>query len=90
VLRVETTINEPSDFKVYRAKENDPGGEKDWRGLRSGVADVHRRAKVSQAANERYLEGLAAVDQPGSIKDLIEPLGRRVTEPGSEDGSCVR
>lgn len=83
VLRVETTINDPSDFKVYRAKENDPQAEKDWRVLRSGVADIHRRAQVSQAANERYLEGLAAVDHSTPLQELLEPLGRRVTEPGN-------
>jgi hypothetical protein len=82
VLRVETTINDPRDFKVYRAKETEPHGEKAWRPLRSGVADVHRRAQVSQAANERYLEGLAAVDHTGRLQELLEPLGRRVTEPG--------
>lgn len=82
VLRVETTINDPSDFKVYRAKENDPHGDKDWRVLRSGVADIHRRAQVSQAANERYLGGLAAVDHLAPLHELLEPLGRRVTEPG--------
>jgi hypothetical protein len=82
VLRVETTINDPSDFKVYRAKENDPHGDKDWRVLRSGVADIHRRAQVSQAANERYLGGLAAVDHSAPLHELLEPLGRRVTEPG--------
>lgn len=85
VLRVETTINDPNDFKVYRTKEGEPQGEKDWRVLRSGVADVHRRAQVSQAANERYLEGLAAVDHAESLKQLIEPLGRRVREPGTGD-----
>jgi hypothetical protein len=82
VLRVETTINDPSDFKVYRAKENDPEGDKDWRVLRAGVADLHRRAQVSQAANERYLEGLAAVEQATPLQQLLEPLARRVTEPG--------
>lgn len=82
VLRVETTINDPSDFKVCRAKETDPQGEKDWLVLRSGVADVHRRAQVGQASNERYLEGLAAVDHQGPLQELLEPLGRRVTEPG--------
>jgi hypothetical protein len=82
VLRVETTINDPSDFKVYRAKEGDPNGEMDWRQLRWGVADIHRRAQVSQAANERYLEALAAVAHQQPLKDLVEPLGRRVTEPG--------
>jgi hypothetical protein len=82
-LRVETTINDPSVFKVYRAKENDPDGPKDWRVLRSGVADLHRRAQVSQAANERYLDGLASVDQQQPLHELLEPLGRRVTEPGT-------
>lgn len=89
VLRVETTINDPSDFKVYRAKENDPKGEKDWRVLRAGVADIHRRAQVSHKANERYLHGLAAVEHTQPLQDLLEPLGRRVTEPG-QGGRKVR
>ncbi len=83
VLRVETTINDPGAFKVYRAKENDPEGQKDWRVLRSGVADLHRRAQVSQAANARYLDGLAAVEHQQPLHELLEPLGRRVTAPGA-------
>jgi len=82
VLRVETTIQDPSDFKVYRTKEGDPHGDKEWLSMRLGVADVHRRAQVSQAANERYLAGLAAVDHSASLRELTEHLGRRVTEPG--------
>lgn len=53
VLRLETTSNAPPDFKVYRTKENDPAGPQDWHKLRKGVADLHRRAPVSQAANTR-------------------------------------
>jgi hypothetical protein len=82
VLRVETTINDPSDFKVFRAKESEPEGEKKYRPMRAGVADAHRRAQVSQAANERYLESLAAVDHEQPLQELLEPLGRRVKEPG--------
>jgi hypothetical protein len=82
VLRVETTINDPSAFKVYRSKENDPDGPKDWRVLRAGVADIQRRAQVSQAANDRYLGSLAAVEHPQPLKEVLEPLGHRVTEPG--------
>lgn len=83
VLRVETTINDPRDFKVYRAKANDPAGEKAYRRLRSGVADLHRRAQVSQAANDRYLASLAATQRPETLQELIEPLGQRVKEPGA-------
>jgi hypothetical protein len=61
VLRVETTINNPVDFRVYRRAENQPQGEKDWRVLRRSVCDLPRRAAVSRAANERYLGALAAV-----------------------------
>lgn len=78
VLRVETTINNARDFKAFRPKEGDPGGPKDWRYLRQGVADLHRRAQVSQAANNRYLESMAAVDQPEPLAKLIEPLCRPV------------
>jgi hypothetical protein len=60
VLRVETTINDPKQFKIYRASEKDPEQLLKWLPLRFGVADLWRRAQVSQAANRRYLEALAS------------------------------
>jgi len=60
VLRVETTINNPRQFKVYRACDKDPEQVLKWLPLRSGVADLWRRAQISQAANQRYLEALAS------------------------------
>jgi hypothetical protein len=76
VLRVETVINNTSDMKVYRAKEGDEGGDKSWRRLRKGVADIHRRAEISQAANERYLEALASVQESRSLAELTQELCR--------------
>ena len=73
VLRTETTINDPREFKVYRTKENDPDGKKQWLKMRRGVADLHRRSVVSQAANERYLDALAALDTNQSFGDLLRP-----------------
>lgn len=61
VLRTETTINEPKDFRIWRGPENNPAGKNQWRILRRSVADLHRRAQVSQAATDRYLSALAAV-----------------------------
>jgi hypothetical protein len=81
VLRPECTINDPKDFRVYRPKEADPDGAKAWRPLRYGVADLHRRAEVSQAATARYLEALAAVSDPTPLGRLVEPLCRAVAEP---------
>jgi hypothetical protein len=76
VLRIETTINRPRDMKVFRPKEGDENGPKAWRYLRKGVADTQRRAELSQAANERYLEGLAAADDGKKLAEVSEPLCR--------------
>jgi hypothetical protein len=82
VLRVETTINYPRGMKVYRPKEGDENGEKSWRYLRKGVADLWRRAQVCQAANQRYLDALAAADHPQPLGELAEQLCRPVTWQG--------
>jgi hypothetical protein len=82
VLRVETVINYTRDMKVYRSKEGDDGGPKTWLPLRKGVADVHRRSQISQAANERYVEALAAVDESRSLAELTEAVCRPVLWKG--------
>lgn len=86
VLRIETTINNPRDMKVFRPKEGDAHGCKSWRGLRKGVSDLHRRAKISQKANERYLESLATVktDQP------LEKIVQNLCQPAQWQGIRVR
>lgn len=65
VLRVETTLNQPHQFRVYRASERDPEGKKRWQVLRKGVGDLHRRAELCEASNERYLEALASIRAGG-------------------------
>jgi hypothetical protein len=80
-LRSEVTLNDPTDFRVFRASERDPDGPKGWRSLRYGIADLHRRAEVCQAANERYLEALAAVADTTPLRRWVEPLCQPVTEP---------
>jgi len=82
VLRVETTLLNPKDFKVYRPKQDDPQGESAWRQMRKGVADLHRRAQVSQAANARYLEQLASVDDETTVAEVSHSVCRRIRENG--------
>jgi hypothetical protein len=81
VLRVETTINDPSRFRVYRGTEADTQ-KKAWRQLRKGVADIHRRAQVSGASNQRYLSHLAQVDCPRTVREALVPLGNAITRDG--------
>jgi hypothetical protein len=80
VLRVETTINEVRGLKVFRRKDDDPKGPRQWLPLRKGVADMSRRAQLSHAANGRYLETLATIDSDTLLKDLTERLCRPVQE----------
>jgi hypothetical protein len=82
VLRVEATINDVRDIKVYRAKEGDPDGEKDWRCLRKSVADVWQHAQVCQGINERYLEALASAEERTPLYQLAEPACRPVKWKG--------
>lgn len=82
VLRIETVLNDVSDMKSYRAKETEPQGPKDWLRMRKGVADMHRRAEICQAANERYAASLATLEQTTPLKDLSEPLCQAVTWQG--------
>jgi hypothetical protein len=81
VIRIETTINQAEEFKVYRTSEADPQGVKEWRRMRRGVADLNRRAEVSQAANDRYAAATSALQEATPLKDLVEPLCRRVPAP---------
>lgn len=82
VLRVETTIHDASGLKVYRPVGDDPEGPLKWQELRKGVADLHRRCELSQAANERYLEAMAAVESPVPLGELSDPLCHRMIQDG--------
>jgi hypothetical protein len=74
VLRVETTLNDPRGLKVYRSKSDDTEGPKEWLPLRKSVADLTRRAELSQSANTRYLEALGKVDVDAPLSSLTDKL----------------
>lgn len=82
VLRVETTINDVDQFKTFRAPETKPDAAPSWQRMRKGVADLSRRAEVSQAANQRYLTALASVEHTTALGELTARLSRPVTYKG--------
>lgn len=79
VLRVETTINNPYGMKVFRPKEGDARGALNWRPMRKGIADLHRRAQTSQASNERYLDALASVNTSTPLGEMVSDICRPAT-----------
>ncbi len=98
VLRVETTINDAAGFKSFRTPEGKPEAPQGWHGMRKGIADLHRRTEVSQAANDRYLQALASVENTTSLGELTARLcrptkrnGRRGTpaEPARAGRRCA-
>ena len=82
VLRVETTLTHPHDFRVFRAPEDRPKAKKRWMLLRKSVADARRRAQVCAAANDRYLAALAAAPADIAAGDAVQSLCRRVVKNG--------
>ena len=87
VLRVETTMNDPSKFKVHRHKQGQSKNEPKSRlPLRKGVADIPLRAKVSQEANERFMKDLAGLRDKTPIHELF----RDITLPRNKSGRSVR
>lgn len=86
LLRAENTINNPSQMKAYRPSQKNPTGPSAWRQLRRGIADMARRAEISQAINDRYLDHFAALDTSTALAELLTPL----TEPTTWNGYRVR
>ncbi len=83
LLRIETTINNPGAFQSYRSSEGDPNGEKSWKPMRKGVADMHRRAEVSGQSNNRYADALASLDTSTPIGQLAAKICRPVKKDGT-------
>jgi hypothetical protein len=86
ILRVETTIDDAAAFKTFRRPEGKPEAAPAWHGMRKGIADLHRRTEVSQAANVRYLKAMASVDDTTSLGELTARLCR----PANHNGHRVR
>lgn len=78
ILRLETTINSTREFKVFRRPNDDPWRCASWQKMRKGVSDLHRRAQVSQACNERYGDHLAAASINETLLQTTQDICARV------------
>jgi len=73
VLRVETVINQPGEFKVRRRVRRKGVWITAWCPMRKGVSNLYRYVEVSARANRRYLDALSQIEDPhSSYRDLHE------------------
>lgn len=80
LLRIETLINQPREFRVRRWAERKGVRQLNWFPLNKGVDNFPRYAEVCRAANGRYLDALCdCVDvaaQRPALEKLAEPARR--------------
>jgi hypothetical protein len=77
VLRVETTINDPREFKIFKKSESEENSAK-WMPMGKSIANLYRYAEVSKAANQRYLDAVALADLKGENVKELEKLCAKI------------
>jgi hypothetical protein len=77
ILRIETVINQPREFKVRRCRLRQGRRQMTWCPMNKGVANFYRYHAVARAANQRYLNALAVVDFPCATAKQVD----RVSTP---------
>lgn len=72
VLRVETVINNPYEFRVLRFEKDKRGRRRGrWMRMGKGIQNLPRFVEVGSSANRRYLDALAVVKPTsGAIAEL--------------------
>ena len=87
VLRIETTINNPREFKVFGTVRHHDGTESEqWKPMGKSISNLYRYAGVSKACNKRFLDTMtdivpvkSALEEIGSICSGKKVNGKRVT-----------
>jgi hypothetical protein len=83
LLRVETVINQPGEFKIFRERRHQDGTtSKGWFAMCKGVGNLCHYQSQARACNERYLEALSAVAAPTPSSDDRKALTERRRRKG--------
>jgi hypothetical protein len=82
VLRIETVINDPYEFKIRRRGRRQGKEIVGWFPMAKGVANLYRYAEICCGANHRYLEALAAVDEPVKAQKQLHQVANAVRRSG--------
>ena len=82
-LRIEMTINDPGEFKVYKDVNHlDGTTSKRWVPMGKSISNLYRYAEVSKAANRRFLDSLRNIVPQKSIEKEINDICEHRTLKG--------
>ena len=74
-LRVEMTINDPREFKVYKDVHHEDGTtSKRWVPMGKSIANLYRYAEISKAANKRFLDSMQNIIPAKTIEKEINSI----------------
>jgi hypothetical protein len=82
VLRIETVVNQPREFKVRRRRTRCGRRQMAWCPMNKGVANFYHYQHVCRAANSRYLAALAVVEAPRAVERQLD----RASQPRRHRG----
>ncbi|MEF8724969.1 MAG: hypothetical protein V5B30_21205 [Candidatus Accumulibacter delftensis] len=83
VLRIETTLNNPAEFKILTSSENAEGQVVcRWSPMRKGVSNFWRYAEVAHGANARLIDALANAPLKGQAIKAIDRFCRSQSKAG--------
>jgi hypothetical protein len=88
VLRIETTINQPRDFKRLELRQVDGKLARRWVPMKKAVSMLPRFFEVGSASNDRYLDGLGTVSSADPKHHAVEALDQ-LSRPHTVDGQHV-
>ena len=74
-LRIEVTINNPTEFKVL--KNDDETGSRRWKPMGKSIANLYRYSEVSESITKKFIEALPITDNSTAalkeIKEISKP-----------------
>ena len=74
VLRIETTVNDPREFKVYASvNHNDGTVSKEWKPMGKSISNLYRYAEVSKSCNQRFLDAMVNIVP---VKSTLDEIGK--------------
>ena len=83
VLRFEMTMNNPTDFRIYRHSESQDKSEpKQYLQMRKGIADSHARYEVSKNTINRFTEHMSAVEEKARLEELLSMTSNPLKDNG--------